>query len=255
MLTVRGQFSDGRNLPRGNYAPRTLGSAASPLMKLLDGSHYDARLTPQEKSLVRLWIESGAPYAGTYAALGTGMIGGYREDILDRSDTNWPAVKAAQPVLVKRCGTCHTGARKLPTSPSDDLGMPPWQSNFKDGRTRFSRHLLYNLTRPEKSLLLLAPLAKAAGGYAVCSGTGPTPDVFAGTEDPDYRTLLESVLAAQNALDRMKRFDMPGFRPGPEYVREMVRFGILPRAPANPVDVYAVDRAYWETHWHRAAGP
>ena len=33
MLTVRGQFSDGRNLPRSNYAPRTLGSAASPLLK------------------------------------------------------------------------------------------------------------------------------------------------------------------------------------------------------------------------------
>ena len=104
MLTVRGQFSDGRNLPRSNYAPRTLGSAASPLLKLLDGSHYDAKLTPHEKRMVRLWIDSGAPYAGTYAALGTGMIGAYREDILDRSDTNWPAVKAAQPVLAKRCG-------------------------------------------------------------------------------------------------------------------------------------------------------
>ena len=61
----------------------------------------------------------------------------------------------------------------------------------------------------------------------------------------------ESVLAAQSALDGMKRFDMPGFRPGPEYVREMVRFGILPRAPgdATPIDVYATDRAYWKSHW------
>jgi len=256
MLTVRGQFSDGRNLPRSNYAPRALGSAASPLLKLLDGSHYDAELTPEEKSMIRLWIDSGAPYAGTYAALGTGMIGAYREDKLDRSDTNWPAVKAAQPVLAKRCGTCHTGPRQLPTSPSDDLGMPPWQSNFSDPRTRFSRHILYNLTRPEKSLLLLAPLAKAAGGYGVCGGTGTTTtDVFNGVDDPDYRLLFESILATQSALNDMKRFDMPGFRPGPEYVREMVRFGILSRAPDKPIDLYAADRAYWQSHWYRPPGP
>ena len=256
MLTVRGQFSDGRNLPRSNYAPRTLGSAASPLLKLLDGSHYDAELMPEEKSMIRLWIDSGAPYAGTYAALGTGMIGAYREDKLDRSDTNWPAVKAAQPVLAKRCGTCHTGPRQLPTSPSDDLGMPPWQSNFSDPRTRFSRHILYNLTRPEKSLLLLAPLAKAAGGYGVCGGTGTTTtDVFNGVDDPDYRLLFESILATQSALNDMKRFDMPGFRPGPEYVREMVRFGILSRAPDKPIDLYAADRAYWQSHWYRPPGP
>ncbi|MBI5387117.1 MAG: hypothetical protein HZA90_20800 [Verrucomicrobia bacterium] len=257
MLTVRGQFSDGRNLPRSNYAPRTLGSAASPLLRLLDGGHYDAKLTPQEKSLVRLWIETGAPYAGTYAALGTGMIGAYREDILDRSDAEWPAVKAAQPVLEKRCGTCHAGPKQLPTSPSDDAGMAPWQSKFTDPRIRFSRHLLYNLTRPEKSLLLLAPLAKAGGGYGVCGGTGnAAATIFAGTDDSDYRILFESVLATKSALDRLQRFDMPGFRPGPEYTREMMRYGILPRGPGagSPIDVYAADRAYWESLWYRPTG-
>ena len=51
----------------------------------------------------------------------------------------------------------------------------------------------------------------------------------------------------------MKRFDMPGFRPGPEYIREMQRFGILPRAIEHdtPIDVYAVDRAYWKSLWYR----
>jgi hypothetical protein len=208
--------------------------------------------------MVRLWIETGAPYAGTYAALGTGMIGGYREDILDRSDTNWPAVKAAQPVLENRCGACHTGPRKLPTSPSDDMGMAPWQSSFTDPRTRFSRHALYNLTRPEKSLLLLAPLAKEAGGYGICGGAGrPAKAVFAGADDPDYRLLFVSILAAKDFLDTAKRFDMPGFRPGPEYTREMVRYGILPRTPESdtPIDVYATDRAYWESQWYRPPSP
>jgi hypothetical protein len=258
MLTVRRQFSDGRNLPRSNYPPRALGSAASALLQ--DGGKCPraAKLTPQERTLLRLWIETGAPYAGTYGALGTGMIGAYREDILDRSDAEWPAVKAGAAVLTKRCGTCHAGPRRLPASPSDDLGMAPWQSDFADPRTRFSRHILYNLTRPEQSLLLMAPLAKAAGGYGICGKPGEAPaGIFAGTDEGDYRTLLASILAAKGALDGMKRFDMPGFRPGPEYVREMTRYGILPGARGAEAagDVYGTDRAYWESLWYRPTTP
>ena len=74
--------------------------------------------------------------------------------------------------------------------------MPPWQSKFSDSRTRFSRHILYNLTQPEQSLLLLAPLARAAGGYGVCGGNGKAAmGVFATPQDPDYRILFESVLS------------------------------------------------------------
>ena len=58
-------------------------------MRLLDGSHYDARLSDQEVKLIRLWIETGAAYPGTYAALGTGMIGGF--EIVDRST---PTIRA-----------------------------------------------------------------------------------------------------------------------------------------------------------------
>jgi hypothetical protein len=42
---------------------------------------------------------------------------------------------------------------------------------------------------------------------------------------------------------------MPGFRPRPEYVREMVRYGVLPAESANPdatVDPYAAEARYWE---------
>ena len=65
------------------------------------------------------------------------------------------------------------------------------------------------------------------------------------------------MLAAKLALDGMKRFDMPEFRPGPEYVRELQRFGILPRAPGIDtfIDVYATDRTFWKSHWYRPTSP
>ena len=54
MLRVAGLFSDGRNQPRSNYAPRQLGSSASRLLSLLDGSHYGVKATAAQKKLVRL---------------------------------------------------------------------------------------------------------------------------------------------------------------------------------------------------------
>jgi hypothetical protein len=44
---------------------------------------------------------------------------------------------------------------------------------------------------------------------------------------------------------------MPGFRPRPEWVREMKRYGILPAdfRDSDPLDTYAVERRYWESLW------
>jgi hypothetical protein len=60
----------------GNRPPRSIGSSASRLMKLIDGNHYEARLSAREQRMIRLWIDTSAVYAGTYAALG-GMEGPY----------------------------------------------------------------------------------------------------------------------------------------------------------------------------------
>ena len=72
--------------------------------------------------------------------------------------------------------------------------------------------------------------------------------VFSGPEDPDYRTLLALCEAGKRRLEDIKRFDMPGFRPREEYLREMRRYGVLspgPLDPQHPIDVYQLDRAYW----------
>ena len=262
MLTIAAQFADGRNLRKSNYPPRGIGSAASAILAKLDGKHHKVRTTPGERRLVRLWTDSGATYAGTYAALGTGSIGDYSVGRPERPDLKWESMKAAQTVLKGRCAACHKGATALPTSPSDNKRLVPWaeghMNNLATGKSqrenpvfRFNRHLVYNLTRPEKSLLLLAPLAKTAGGFGTCPET-----VFADMSDPDYQALSSAIKDARAYVRKITRFDAPDFRPRAEWVREMQRYGLLPPGldmATTKLDVYQLERDYWRSHWHKPA--
>jgi len=256
MLTVARLFSDGRNLPRSNYRPRTLGSSASRILRMLDGSHHGIQATPQQKQRLRLWIESGAAYPGTYAALGTGMIGNYAENQQVNTDTDWPSARAAGAVIARRCQNCHDQpSRLLPRNLSDERGVSFWQPDMSDPRLNTSRHILFNLSRPEKSLILLAPLAEASGGWGLCRNL-QTPErapVFPSKEDPDYRALLALCEAGHERLLQIKRFDMAGFKPRADWVREMKRYEILPAdvAPEALIDVYAIEGRYWESLWHQ----
>ena len=266
-LTIAAQFVDGRNLRKSNYAPRTIGSSASPLMKKLDGAHHDVRLSPKEKQLLRLWIDTGAVYAGTYAALGTGSLGDFAHNSrwASRPDLQWESTQAAGKVITGRCARCH--GKNLPESASDNKGRVGWAEGWinalatgKTQRTnpafRYNRHLLYNLSRPEKSLLLLAPLAKGAGGYGTCkSKDTESAAVFDGTDDPGYQTLLQSIRDGKKYLEKIKRFDMPGFRPRAEYLRQLQRYGLItPQQDSDraPCDVYQLERQYWNAVNKRA---
>jgi hypothetical protein len=256
MMTVARLFSDGRNEARSNYAPRQLGSSASRLLKLLDGSHYGAKADARQQKLVRLWIETGAAYPGTYAALGSGMIGAYAENQEVNTDSEWPATKTAAEVIDRRCAACHENpARLLPRALSDERGVSFWQPSLNDPRLSTSRHIIFNLSRPDKSLLLLAPLAESAGGWGLCRDpkTSQPATVFASSQDADYQKLLAMCRAGQEHLDKIKRFDMTDFHPRADWVREMKRYGILPAGtrPEDRIDIYATERSYWESLWYR----
>jgi hypothetical protein len=247
----RGLISDGRNERYGDRAPRTIGSSASRLLELVDGSHYDAKPSEQQRKLLRLWIEASAVYAGTYAALGSGMV----------------PVAFPIPVIEKRCGSCH--GQEAPATGRIGTGLYfrfgdqgphlPLVHEFVDlqkirgsiGYYKFGSarppQSLCNLTRPEKSLLLRAPLSADSGGLGLCE-----PTVFSTTDDPDYRAMLAPIAAAARRHAETKRFDMPGFRPNVYYVRMMQRYGVLPEdlGPDDPVDFYAADEAYWKSFWY-----
>jgi len=223
-MQTRQLVVDGRNEPFGNRPPYSYGSATSRLMKLIDGSHYGARLSPLEVKTVRLWIETSATYPGTYASLGCGTY----------------AVSPPVGLLKDRCGSCH--GREV-----DGERGRHYVFNFPN-HPGWRNETLFNLSRPEKSYALLAPLAKQSGGLELCK-----PAVFKNTQDPLYQATLAAVRDAHERLLEGKRFDMPGFRPNEHYLREMQRFGFLPKdlKSTDSVDCYAIDRAYWESFYWR----
>jgi hypothetical protein len=223
-------------------------------LKLGAGDHYGARFSCQERKRIRLWIESGATYPGTYAALGSGMS----------------LVEFPNETIKRRCATCHLAADVQPYSgmSQGDLYQfgkldPPQAlvSGFADynlvirlAYLKFQEapphQALCNLSKPEQSLLVRAPMARAAGGLELCGLP-----VFADAMDPDYLTLLSAIRVAAKRLDQQKRFDMPGFQPNAYYVRQMQHYGVLPDPiPDTPIDPYATDRAYWELLEDQVAG-
>ena len=252
MMNRKNLVKVGRNRKESHQPPRSMGSSASRLLDMLDGSHHGVEATEQQKKLLRLWIDSGAVYAGTYAGVGTGQIGHFEvnPDTMDHTRVNtgrgWPEVKTGSKVIRQRCGTCHKKDKKLP-------------QNLSAGAVgyRFSRHLVYNLSRPRKSLILLAPLAEESGGLGLCRNADDGPaNVFESKQNKDYKKLLAMCRRGKQYLQENKRFDMKGFRPRHAYLREMKRYGVLREDldPERTLDPYELDRKYWRSLWYRPTG-
>ncbi len=236
------QVSDSQGYEEdGNRRARGFGSVASPLMGKIDGSHYGVRLSDEERWTVQLWIDTGATYPGTYAAVNTGIVAG--------------AERTVGPIVNRRCMTCHNTA--MPLGPRN-----PKRQRYVNVPVHYCLNL-YNLTQPARSMILRAPLAKEAGGYGWCqtkpaAGQPAQPaEVFTSTEDSDYQAILRAIERAKTELYTLKRFDMPDFRPTRHYVREMIRYGILPPDTdrmKDRIDVYQTDRAYWRSLWYQPPG-
>ncbi|MFO1496779.1 MAG: hypothetical protein U1G07_00025 [Verrucomicrobiota bacterium] len=66
--------------------------------------------------------------------------------------------------------------------------------------------------------------------------------------------MLGLCAAGAERLGQIKRFDMPGFRPRGDWIREMVRYGVLP--PSSPdvlaqaSDPYRIEQRYWQSLWY-----
>jgi hypothetical protein len=227
-LTMLAQFTDGRD-GNSNKAPRTIGTGASPLLdKISSGKHYGVKVTPREYDIVRLWIDSSAVYAGTYAALGTGMV-------------------RHNPAIPELCNECHKKGELKQSYPGLGGGGQAYGNPMT---VKFNQQTLQNLSRPEYSRLVLAPLSREAGGYGICQEKSGK-RVLTSRRAGEFQSLLAQMQKASDGLNRIKRFDMPDFVPSRHYLRQMKQFGILPadHDDSKPVDCYALDQKYWRSHW------
>ena len=255
-LLTRNQVADGAN-GLGNRPPRTIGSSASPLLQRLSGGHKDVKASPEEWRTVWLWIEAAAPYAGSYAAIRN------TEEQHYYGHAGGKIWGECRDVFKRRCWECHKnteennvtgfpfnwGIRRdkekgklgRPTGSYERIVLP------NDPARMFDAGVLVDYTQPECSSILLAPLAKEAGGLGRCGRA-----VFADKNDPDYKKVLASIESGKKLHDERPAWGMPGWKPNPQYVREMKRFGVLPESfdlAKDAFDPFAIDQAYWRSLW------
>jgi hypothetical protein len=176
---------------------------------MLQVGHQKVKLPREDMDRLVTWVDLNAPYYGSYA--------------ITRYKANFGrcVVKDARPLwaaLGKRCFACHKQASGPPGVPEGGFvrfGKHKGRNFVWSGAGQYdmSNAVLINLTHPEQSRLLRAPLAKEAGGLGKHE-----PDVFQGTEDPVYRAALAVIEGWAEELRRRPREDMPGAEPCEEYL-------------------------------------
>jgi len=259
-LIANRQVADGRN-GMGNQPPRTIGSSASPLLTKLSGSHHKVKASEKEWQTAFLWIETAAPYAGSYAAVRNSEDSGYF------NSCRGPSIGPFGSINKNRCARCHQNEKEKNTMriPFDwelrrkveakNLGMRT--SHYErlilphDPIRLYSWDLLFNFNDPELSSILMAPLAKEAGGLGLCSEV-----VFKDKNDKDYVRMLQGIQESKKRLAQKPAWGEKGWKPNRQYIREMKRYGILNEnfdIEKDEFDPFAVDQAYWKSMWSVAA--
>ena len=264
---------------KSDFEPYEIGTGSSRLLKLIEEGHEGVRIPEAQQKIIRHWLDAGANHAGTYAVNSHGTIGYYVKNVNVRNDRDWPETKAMVEVMNRRCDVCHApteaekkiGTYKLPAHfyaryyPPEQFQQNRYVAHtMSEDGGRFNRHLVFNLSYPELSKAARAPLSREAGGLGVCEAESGKA-VFRDKSDPDYRAIVAAVARGRkHILEENNRFCMINPRPnnGPDcpvqyvprrdYVREMIRYGVLP--PDHDfnasVDPFELDKAYWETFWY-----
>ena len=171
----------------GTFRPLETGSYVSPIVELIEQKHADVDVDDESRRKLYAWIDANVPYYGTYEHTRPGTSG---------SRDAWAGTWSKQfgGIFTKYCASCHGG-----------LDM------------RHNRHSTWiNLTHPEQSRVLGAPLAKSAGGLGLCQAKeGKQPIRFAGKSDPIHSAMLRLITEGSRALRANPRVDMPGATPAP----------------------------------------
>ncbi|MDY0167958.1 MAG: hypothetical protein RBS80_15525 [Thermoguttaceae bacterium] len=168
--------------------PKAWGSPRSKLAEIVQSGHPDEHGKPRfqmdaaGRRRIYAWIDLNVPYYGSSETA-------YPDHPGCRQIVPPDLERVLAEVAARRCTECHAEG-KIP------------------------RREWVRITEPELNPLLLAPLAKSAGGSQRCGRP-----VFASTSDSDYRKLLATFEPVAAMLRRTPRIDMPGGRPSDEVCR------------------------------------
>ena len=185
----------------GQNTPKTIGSFVSRLCQYLDTQRCCKKTIPfAERQRISHWIDANVPYYSTYANQ-TERKGGH--------DT-WHFEDDFQQSYERRCMACH---QTEIFNQSMNGGWATVYSSRWSARAITANNIqnncrlstLYgpddriNVTNPEHSAFLLAPLAKRAGGWGLCGQKHGVP-VFADRNDTDYRVFLRNIQRSKENL-------------------------------------------------------
>lgn len=189
-------------------AAKTYGAIASGLIGMLERGHHDVKLPPADWDRLVTWVDINAPYYGTY------LLTRYHANFGRCAVSDYKPLWAA---LNDTCSSCHRVQGDLPGVPEEVFHEKIDRKKYGftwAGKDRYNTRnaVLVNLTHPEQSRLLRAPLAKSAGGLGLCSKS-----VFADTADPHYQAALAVLQKWTADLAAQPREDMIGAKPCPEY--------------------------------------
>jgi len=199
------------------------GSLVSEIRKWLEKKHGGRIVPLDDRKRIYTWIDANVPYYGTYKFTNTHVMGG--RDRWYATDRGKWFRKDFLPVFNKRCLGCHKrhvtpqtynynpggrGTIMVTSKLWNDRAL----NSFQLGHGRISMigqigpvHRI-NLTHPEWSQMLTAPLSKKAGGMQLCKGKSGGP-VFKDTSDADYQAMLKALQRGRDTLLADPRVDMP----------------------------------------------
>ena len=282
-----------------NFEPYRIGTGCSTLLQIIEKGHpgvqmgwirqtgqkYEGKfltagpgpiaMSEQELNLIKYWIDAGAPNAATYCVNCWGTIGCNDNTVNLKQDFKWEEGIAMHEAIQRRCYECHAKTpqekkighfstafnyeKYYPAGKYQNNMYVPFSMSMDGGR--FNRHLVFDLSYPDQSKVLRAPLSREAGGTGICQARSGQP-VFENKDDPDYQKILAGIERGRKyILEESNRYTMcfksdnngadcpVRFVPRRDYVREMIRYGVLPpthdfNAPLDPFDL---DQRYWET--------
>ncbi|MGA2620810.1 MAG: hypothetical protein ABSF26_24575 [Thermoguttaceae bacterium] len=230
--------------------PKANGSLASRLVtgKYLEAAHYGAALSQDDRQRVYTWIDANVPYYHTYLYTDGGVNGArdrwYAKPHWASNDGLADAwfQKQFAPLFMRRCYDCHRRTVEISdawlghnvvtvtSQVWSDITLMDQGLQIEAAAATFGPEYRINLTHPEWSRMLTAPLAREAGGLGFCKGPGGQA-VFRGIDDPDYRTMLDALRKGKRMLERNPRVDMLA-RPDParpeSYAPSLQRSRVVP---------------------------